>query len=87
VADDGRTPLADAVRLAQSGSVLVAPMLGLGALGYFLDGRFGTKPWLMVAGLLLGMVGGFVNFIQVVTKADRHGRRGGGAPPDPGPRP
>jgi len=87
VTDDGRTPLAEALRLAQSGSVLVAPMLGLGAVGYFLDGRFGTKPWLMVAGLLLGMAGGFANFIQVVTRAGRSGGPGGDAPPGDGPRP
>ena len=87
MADDGRTPLAEAMRLAQSGSVLVAPMLGLGAVGYFLDGRFGTKPWLMVAGLLLGMAGGFVNFLQVVKGADRSGGPGRGAPPGNGPLP
>ena len=65
-ADDGQAPLADALRYLQSGTMIVAPMLGLGALGYWLDGRWGTKPWLLLAGLLVGMIGGFVNFLRFV---------------------
>jgi F0F1-type ATP synthase assembly protein I len=74
------------MRLAQVGTMLVAPMLGLGGVGYFLDGRWGTKPWLMVAGLLLGMAGGFVNFVHVVTGMKDDGGPGTGAPPSSGPR-
>jgi F0F1-type ATP synthase assembly protein I len=84
VADDDRAPLAEAARLAQAGTILVAPMLGLGGLGYLLDVRWGTKPWLMVAGLLLGMVGGFVNFVKLVTGI-RRDRPGPGAGPQDGP--
>ncbi|MCM2267193.1 MAG: AtpZ/AtpI family protein [Elusimicrobiales bacterium] len=35
-----------------------AVLLGLW-LGYWLDGRLGTRPWLTLAGALLGLVGGF----------------------------
>jgi F0F1-type ATP synthase assembly protein I len=59
-------PLVDALNYLQSGTMIVAPMLGLGALGWWLDIRWGTKPWLTVAGLLLGMIGGFVNFFRFV---------------------
>lgn len=74
-------PLADALRYAQAGTVLVAPMLGLGGLGWWLDGKFGTGPWVMVAGLLLGMAGGFVNFLQVVLppRKGKGGDPGGGS--------
>jgi F0F1-type ATP synthase assembly protein I len=65
-ADDPQPPLADAMRYLQSGTMIVAPMLGLGALGYWLDGLWGTKPWLLLAGLLVGMIGGFVNFFRFV---------------------
>ncbi len=75
---EDRPPLADAIRYAQAGTVLIAPMLGLGALGWWIDRRCGTGPWVMVAGLLLGMVGGFVNFLQLVLPK----RRGDG--PDAG---
>jgi F0F1-type ATP synthase assembly protein I len=53
-------------------------MLGLGALGYWLDGRWGTKPWLLLAGLLVGMIGGFVNFFRFVLRPP-----GGPTPDDP----
>jgi F0F1-type ATP synthase assembly protein I len=32
--------------------------------GRWLDGVFGTDPWLMIGGLLLGTVGGFVQFFR-----------------------
>ena len=44
---------------------LIGAILLLGGGGYFLDGRFGTKPWLAVAGLLLGVVVGFYELIKV----------------------
>ena len=76
MSDDPQTPLADALRYLQSGTMIVAPMLGLGALGYWLDGRWGTKPWLLLAGLLVGMIGGFVNFLRFVLQPpDGPGRR------------
>ena len=61
-----RDSLADALKYAQSGTMLVAPMVALGAIGFWLDRRFGTKPWLLLAGLIVGMVGGFVNFFRLV---------------------
>jgi F0F1-type ATP synthase assembly protein I len=70
---EDRPPLADAARYAQAGTVLIAPMIGLGALGWWIDGKFGTGPWVMVAGLLLGMAGGFVNFLQLVLPKRRDG--------------
>lgn len=56
--------------VARSGPVaaasysLIGAILLLGGLGYFLDGRLGTKPWLAVAGLLLGIVVGFYELIK-----------------------
>ena len=81
MADDDRSSLAEAFRLSQIGLMLIAPMLGLGGIGYWLDGRFATRPWLMVVGLVLGMVGGFVNFIHMVIDL-----RAGGKPGPPGGR-
>jgi len=53
--------------------MLVAPMVGAGALGYWLDGKWGTRPWVMLAGLLLGMAGGFVSFFRLVLPPEERG--------------
>ncbi|HUD72075.1 MAG TPA: AtpZ/AtpI family protein [Dongiaceae bacterium] len=74
---DDRPPLADAFRYVQAGTVLIAPMIALGGLGWWADARFGTGPWVMVAGLLLGMAGGFVNFLQLVLPKRGDDGRGG----------
>jgi ATP synthase protein I len=70
-----RGSLGDAIKYAQISTMLVAPVLAFGAVGYVLDKHFRTKPWFMLAGLLLGMVGGFVNFFRLVLPA-RDGRQG-----------
>jgi ATP synthase protein I len=33
-------------------------------LGRWLDSRFGTDPWLMLAGLVLGVAGGLTSFLK-----------------------
>ena len=33
-------------------------------LGRWLDGKFGTDPWLMLAGLVLGATGGLIAFLK-----------------------
>lgn len=40
-------------------------------LGRWLDGLWGTGPWLMLAGLLLGAAGGFVQFFRTVRTLER----------------
>jgi F0F1-type ATP synthase assembly protein I len=35
-------------------------------LGWWLDGKFHTKPWLLVAGSLLGAAAGLYTFIKTV---------------------
>ena len=63
---ESRGSLTDALKYAQISGMLVAPMLAFGGIGYWLDGRFGTKPWLLLTGLILGMIGGFVSFFRLV---------------------
>jgi uncharacterized membrane protein len=38
----------------------VIAMLGLG--GWWLDGKWGTKPWLLIAGVAVGLFGGIYKF-------------------------
>ncbi len=56
--------------VARSGSVaaasytLVGGILLLGGLGYYLDRRWETEPWLLVTGLMLGIVVGFYEIVK-----------------------
>ena len=68
----------------------VAIVLGL-ALGWWLDQKLGTAPWLLLAGLLLGIVAGFKNLFTVSARLDRLNqklaeekkqRRAAGLPPE-----
>ncbi len=43
----------------------VAVMLGL---GWMLDRLFGTAPWLLIAGIVLGAIAGFYQFVRLTSK-------------------
>jgi F0F1-type ATP synthase assembly protein I len=66
----------------KSWSAELAPYLTLGIqlavavvafffVGRWLDGLFGTSPWLMIAGLLLGTAGGFLQFFRTAAALGR----------------
>jgi len=40
-------------------------------LGRWLDGKFGTDPWLMLAGLALGATGGLIVFLKQASDMGR----------------
>jgi ATP synthase protein I len=40
-------------------------------LGNWLDGKFGTAPWLMLAGLMVGFAGGLTAFLRSVQRIAR----------------
>jgi F0F1-type ATP synthase assembly protein I len=41
-------------------------------IGYWLDGRLGTLPWLTIVGAFLGAAGGFVSLYRGITAAAAH---------------
>lgn len=45
---------------------LIGAIVLLGGLGYFADGWLDTSPWLLLIGLLLGIVVGFYELARVV---------------------
>ena len=53
------------------GIELVAPILLGVFVGRWLDGRWGTKPWLLVVGAVLGLVLGFYSFLRSVLPAGK----------------
>ena len=50
--------------------MVLCTVIGL-AGGYFGDRWLGTTPWLTLAGLLLGIVAGFVSLFRSVKDAER----------------
>ncbi|MCS7309889.1 MAG: AtpZ/AtpI family protein [Armatimonadetes bacterium] len=55
-------------------SLVIPPVLGYFA-GRWLDGRFGTDPILSVAGLMVGIVLGFVEMVHVLHQIEREERK------------
>ena len=48
--------------------------VSFGSCGLWLDGRWGTRPWLAVIGVVLGIAAGFYNFFRVVLGTTKVGR-------------
>jgi F0F1-type ATP synthase assembly protein I len=61
-------------------SFVLALVLGFGA-GYWLDGWWGTRPWLSFLGFFLGMAAGVLNVYRVLQATSRPS---GGLPPAQG---
>ena len=52
-------------------AALVAPIVVLTLLGWWLDERFHKSPTFTLAGALLGMVTGFINMFRIANKLDK----------------
>lgn len=65
------------------GLQLAASVVACFFLGRWLDSKFDTSPWLMLAGLLIGAVGGFMSFLRTAIdlgkKAEKQMREKNGA--------
>lgn len=61
------------------GIQLTVTILAFAALGWWLDNRFETAPWFLLAGLIFGATGGMISFIRTALKAggSRTARRSG----------
>ena len=51
---------------AAASYTLIGGILGLGGLGYVADDWLGTSPWLLLLGLLLGLIVGFYELVRLV---------------------
>ncbi len=59
-------------RLSSIGTNFALAVGGMGLIGYFLDRWLvTTKPWLLLTFLLLGLIGGFYNFVREGLAAGR----------------
>jgi ATP synthase protein I len=48
--------------------VLFSSVVALGGAGWLLDRWLGTKPWLLVVGIILGSIAGFYQFVRLTSK-------------------
>jgi ATP synthase protein I len=67
MADDQETNRKSGLAYAAAFSLFSAVLAGLIA-GWLLDRWLGTQPWLLIAGIVLGAVAGFYEFIRVSSK-------------------
>jgi ATP synthase protein I len=51
-----------------AGITLFASVATFCALGWFLDKWFGTDPWLLVVGIVLGSAAGLYEFVRLSSK-------------------
>ncbi len=51
-------------------NLVASTFVGLG-IGYWLDRKFGTRPWLTLIFLFLGIVSGFLEIYKMVRRAER----------------
>ncbi len=78
MADDRRFP--GWVRYSGVGLELAGAIAGFALIGYWVDGKFGTSPWGMLGGVVLGLVGGLYNLVRESLAAMREANREDGAP-------
>ena len=58
-----------ATRVSSVGFAMVLPT----ALGYWLDSRWGTAPWLVILGACLGFLASMLELITLVRQLDKPG--------------
>ncbi|MEO8196464.1 MAG: AtpZ/AtpI family protein [Thermoanaerobaculia bacterium] len=63
------------MRLAGSGIELAAAVGGFALLGYWIDRHYGSSPWGILIGALLGLIGGFYNLVKASLAASREARQ------------
>jgi F0F1-type ATP synthase assembly protein I len=63
----GEQPQAEYLRYAGVGIQFAGTFLVTGALGWWLDGKLGTSPWLLLVGIFLGAAGGFYSLVLKVS--------------------
>jgi F0F1-type ATP synthase assembly protein I len=62
------------VRYSGVGLELAGATAGLALLGYWIDGKYGTAPWGILGGVIIGIVGGLYNLVRESLAAAREAR-------------
>jgi len=72
MSDDRRFP--GWVRYSGVGLELAGATAGLAFVGYWIDRRFGTQPWGILGGVIIGLVGGLYNLVRESLEAVREAK-------------
>ena len=59
------------VRYSGVGLELAGATAGLALIGYWIDSRYATGPWGLLAGVVIGLVGGLYNLVRESLAAQR----------------
>ena len=62
------------MRYSLIGLELAGVIGGLAFAGHWIDGRFGTTPWGMLGGVVIGLVGGLYNLVRESLAAVREAK-------------
>jgi F0F1-type ATP synthase assembly protein I len=62
------------VRHSGVGLELAGATAGLAFIGYWIDRRFGTEPWGILGGVVIGLVGGLYNLVRESLQAVREAK-------------
>ncbi len=62
------------LRYSGVGLELAGAVGGLALLGYWIDGHYGTRPWGILGGVVIGLVGGLYNLVRESLDAVREGK-------------
>jgi F0F1-type ATP synthase assembly protein I len=62
------------VRHSGVGLELAGATAGLALLGHWIDGRYGTAPWGILIGVVIGIVGGLFNLVRESLAASREAK-------------
>ena len=62
------------VRYSGVGLELAGATAGLAFIGYWIDRKFGTQPWGILGGVVIGLVGGLYNLVRESLQAVREAR-------------
>lgn len=63
-----RVDLGNAATYSHLGLTLAITTLGMFYLGYWVDGKAGTRPLLAILGAFLGATGGFINLVRTLNR-------------------
>ena len=72
--DENRSAVSPRARLYNITSLAFAFPVSIAVgtyIGYYLDGKLGTSPWLTIVFLFVGVAAGFLNLFRAVKAFDR----------------